>query len=156
MAMKNKKVTTNEQIIYADCYKIAPSAPPEFLDTTTYQNYASHTDAIDLSNEPPKHDLMPDSKNHQSHLEGIYCEPISPSCNAPPIEETIEYQRKLHLQQKSERKRKTVFAGVLGGTAGLLVLGPVAGVALGAGCAIITKRNLKRKENILCSTSSSP
>jgi hypothetical protein len=153
MAMKNKKVSTTEQVIYANCYGKAPSAPDAVLDTTKYQDYdsfiPSHKEVIDLSNEIPKVDVMPDSKNYPCHLEKVlYCKPISKEASVQKQPSCSEYHKKLLLKMKRTRKRKTVLAGVVGGTAGLIVFGPVAGVALGACCAIITKKNLKRKEFI--------
>eukprot|EP00522_Entomoneis_paludosa_P008565 CAMPEP_0172439728 /NCGR_PEP_ID=MMETSP1065-20121228/614_1 /TAXON_ID=265537 /ORGANISM="Amphiprora paludosa, Strain CCMP125" /LENGTH=190 /DNA_ID=CAMNT_0013188449 /DNA_START=80 /DNA_END=652 /DNA_ORIENTATION=+ len=50
------------------------------------------------------------------------------------------------LKMKQNRKRATVGAGVVGGVAGLLVLGPVGAVLGGVGGAVATKQIGKRRE----------
>lgn len=50
------------------------------------------------------------------------------------------------LDLKVKRKRRTATLGVIGGVAGLLLLGPIGGIAVGASAAICTKAVGKRKE----------
>mmetsp|Transcript_20652 Transcript_20652/g.26646 ORF Transcript_20652/g.26646 Transcript_20652/m.26646 type:complete len:179 (+) Transcript_20652:137-673(+) len=50
------------------------------------------------------------------------------------------------LKMKKNRRRATVGAGVVGGVAGLLVLGPVGAVLGGAGGAVAAKQLGKRRE----------
>ena len=50
------------------------------------------------------------------------------------------------IAMKEQRKQSTVVAGILSGVAGLLIGGPIVGVVAGFTCAVITKKNLKKKE----------
>jgi hypothetical protein len=156
-----KKVNSKDQIIYANCYGKTPSAPSEFLDTAKYQENdpflfsnppSQGVGTLNDSNKSPGHDLMPDFKSHQFQLnEGQ----VNQSHETGSVCELLKIKESMRLKQKRARKRKTVLAGVVGGTAGLILIGPVAGVALGAGSAILTKHILKRKENNKVSTSTS-
>ena len=63
----------------------------------------------------------------------------------PNPHDTIPVHELLRLMKES-RKRKTVVVGVVGGIVGLVILGPIGAIALGAGLAIATKSYLKRHE----------
>ena len=67
---------------------------------------------------------------------------------AQPPPNSITGNELLRLM-KQNRKRDTVRAGILWGTVGFLILGPIGAVALGAGLAVSTKSTLKREERIL-------
>ena len=47
---------------------------------------------------------------------------------------------------RGRRKRRTVTAGVVGGTAGLLFGGPIGAIVVGVGSAVVAKRVNRRKE----------
>eukprot|EP00523_Entomoneis_sp_CCMP467_P001752 CAMPEP_0168758412 /NCGR_PEP_ID=MMETSP0724-20121128/21686_1 /TAXON_ID=265536 /ORGANISM="Amphiprora sp., Strain CCMP467" /LENGTH=233 /DNA_ID=CAMNT_0008807287 /DNA_START=63 /DNA_END=764 /DNA_ORIENTATION=- len=50
------------------------------------------------------------------------------------------------LDLKVKRKRRTAALGIVGGIAGMIVLGPIGGIAVGASAAICTTAASKRKE----------
>lgn len=50
---------------------------------------------------------------------------------------------------KQHRKQATIKSGFIGGIVGLLVLGPIGALGIGAGSAVITKHRLKRREKSL-------
>ena len=47
---------------------------------------------------------------------------------------------------KQRRKRRTVAAGVIGGTIGLIFLGPIGAIGLGVGSALVAKHSGKARE----------
>lgn len=106
----------------------------------------------------------PSQSPPQQQQQLIYRRPtLSPS--PPPQHQPIQHQQ--HLQQltphyrqqygamtgddllwqmKQQRKRSTFQSGLWGGLFGLIILGPVGAIAVGAGAAIVTKSSMKRRE----------
>jgi len=119
-----------------------PSPPP--LSTTPVV-----TNATTTQQEAMVHRVTPPP---MSHLAGT---PLTPPThqilatattnNNNTNEANICYHPDV-LDIKIRRKRRTAALGVAGGIAGMLLLGPIGGIAVGASAAICTKAALKRKE----------
>ncbi|CAB9502545.1 expressed unknown protein [Seminavis robusta] len=62
---------------------------------------------------------------------------------------TPQTGEELLRRMKMQRKAATVNSGLWGGLLGLILLGPVGAVGVGAGSAIMTKHSMKRREKVL-------
>jgi hypothetical protein len=77
----------------------------------------------------------------------VACPPTEPAFTATTTTYTIPAIPKPDLSaMKKKRKRRTVAWGIVGGVAGLVVLGPLGAVAGGLMGALLTKARCKRRE----------
>jgi hypothetical protein len=93
---------------------------------------------------PPFQDTLADD------LPTVTAQPVPPmKRQAKKARIAAESGEELLAQMKRHRKAATVNSGLCGGLVGLILLGPLGALAVGAGSAMVTKHSLKRKEKAL-------
>ncbi|KAI2494258.1 hypothetical protein MHU86_20276 [Fragilaria crotonensis] len=165
----------NDQVVYAQYIGSVPTAPSDIYEydvsiehdaDVAYCAHAATSAPIAVATPagkiPPK--TKPSSfadanSSTKPPTVGSYSQPDRPTATIlttattttvpPPHPCNAITGNEFLFLMKKDRKRKTLGTGILWGTVGFLILGPIGAVALGGGLAIATKQSLKRQERTI-------